>query len=68
MIVNALTGEPRPPSLQQQEREFTAEGAPPPGLTPGTRGPCEGETAPAPGAVDAAAQGVASAPLAGRGA
>jgi hypothetical protein len=68
MIVNALTGEPRPPTLPQQEAVFTAEGAPPPGHTSGTRVPCEDEPARAPGEVEPLAQAGTAAPLAGRGA
>jgi hypothetical protein len=38
MIVNALTGEPKPTpkTLVQQEADFTAEGSPPPGHTTGS--------------------------------
>ena len=41
MIANVLTGEPQlpPKALAQQEAEFTAEGAPPPGHTSGTSVP-----------------------------
>jgi hypothetical protein len=63
MIVNALTGEPRPPTLQQQEALFTAEGSPPPGHTSGTGVPCEAEPASAPGAVEPLAEAGAAAPL-----
>jgi hypothetical protein len=48
MIRNALTGEPKaePKSLVQQNSDFTAEGAPPPGTPPpGT--PPAAETPPA---------------------
>ena len=50
MIRNALTGEPRPAPaptpLSQQERDFTAEGAPAPGHTSGTEVPDTGVATP----------------------
>lgn len=41
MIRNALTGEPKPvpKTVVDQERDFTAEGAPPPGHISGTDKP-----------------------------
>jgi hypothetical protein len=58
MIVNALTGEPRsrPPTLEQQEGEFTAEGSPPPGHTSGTDTPSEDQPSRTPGAAEPGAQ------------
>jgi hypothetical protein len=48
MIRSALTGEPRPvpPTGVQQERDFTAEGAPPPGHISGTDVPATHEPTP----------------------
>jgi hypothetical protein len=48
MIRNALTGEPKaePKSLVQQNSDFTAEGAPPPGTPPAAETPPAGSAAP----------------------
>jgi hypothetical protein len=48
MIRNALTGEPKaePKSLVQQNSDFTAEGALPPGALPAAKAPSAASTAP----------------------